>query len=104
MNTPLLASTFLGLLLLQCQPTIADEQPGKIIIAEETVRIISERSYANLLRQAHEKGWRYPRKQIEAGFRRHFEELKLQLLAQGFTIVYEDANDEKHPAEVGQEL
>jgi hypothetical protein len=37
------------------------------------------------------KGWRYTPTQIENGYRRHFEEFKLQLIDQKYTIVVGDA-------------
>lgn len=57
------------------------------LISENTVRMISAGLYSDLLARACRNGWRYPRSRIEKGFRRHLEELKLQLVAQGYTIV-----------------
>ena len=59
---------------------------GKLI-SEETVRAASAELYSDILIQACRNGWRYPRSQIENGFKRHFEELKLQLIDQGYTVV-----------------
>jgi hypothetical protein len=36
-------------------------------------------------------GWRYPRSQIENGFKRHLEELRSQLVVHGYTIVTDGA-------------
>jgi hypothetical protein len=84
-----------GLLALLLAPSWSQEASRpKPIISEELVRVISARAYSKLLLQAYEKGWRYPRSQIEKGFKRHFEELKLQLIAQGYTIVSEDAEED----------
>lgn len=93
-----------GLFLFYPTFAIAGDQPGKILIAEETVRTISARMYANLLLQAYEKGWRYPEKQIEAGFRHHFDELRQQLIAQGFTIIATDDQQVDTPSPAGQVL
>jgi hypothetical protein len=53
--------------------------------------MMSAMAYTELLRQALGKGWRYTPEQIECGYRRHFEEFKLQLLDQGYTIVVGEA-------------
>jgi hypothetical protein len=68
----------------------------KMLISEETVKIASAWVYSDLLRQAYEKGWRYDPSHIESGFKRHFEELKLQLIDQGHTIVPDEVGDPMH--------
>jgi hypothetical protein len=61
---------------------------GKVI-SENVVRAASAGLYSDILIRACRNGWRYPRPQIENGFKRHFEELKLQLIDQGYTVVSE---------------
>jgi hypothetical protein len=75
------------LLSLSATPSwCGDAGPRSISISEEAVRIASARAYSDLLRQAYRNGRRYTSRAIENGFRRHFEELKLQLLDDGYTI------------------
>lgn len=69
----------------QCLAT--DSAFGNKRIYEADVKFASARAYSDLLLQAYEKGWRYTPSAIENGFKRHFEELKLQLIDQGYTIV-----------------
>jgi hypothetical protein len=91
------AAVSLFALAVSSGPGLSQETGArKVLISEQTVRLISARAYSNLLRQAYEKGWRYPRRQIESGFNRHFEELKLQLIAQGYTIVSQDAEQDRN--------
>ncbi|MEK1851857.1 MAG: hypothetical protein AAAC48_08225 [Phyllobacterium sp.] len=94
-----------GLLALLLAPSWSQEpsQP-KPIISEEMVRIISAKAYSKLLLQAYEKGWRYPRSQIEKGFKRHFEELKLQLVAQGYAIISQDAEEDLNARPLPRDL
>jgi hypothetical protein len=61
------------------------------VISEAEARMISEMTYAELLGQALKKGWRFTPEQIESGYRRHFEEFKLQLIDQGYTILAGEA-------------
>ncbi len=70
------------------EPAYAGEkiEPRKPI-SEAEVQIVSDATYTELLRQALNKGWRFAPEQIEKGYRRHFEELKLQLINQGYTIL-----------------
>lgn len=56
-------------------------------ISEETVRVVSTQMYSEILRRACLKGRRYPRSQIESGFKRQFQETRERLLEQGYTIV-----------------
>ncbi len=56
-------------------------------ISEAEVQFVSEVAYTGLLRQALSKGWRFSPENIENGYRRHFEELKLQLINRGYTIL-----------------
>lgn len=90
MKTCLLAAFLLVLSPVSAWP----QETSKPFISEEVVRILSARAYSDLLLQAYQKGWRYPRSQVENGFKRHFEELKLQLIAQGYQIVTDDARDD----------
>ena len=65
------------------QGTQHDAKP----ISEDAVKAASAELYSDILVRACRNGWRYPRSQIENGFKRHLGELKLQLVAQGYTIV-----------------
>ncbi|UVC13339.1 hypothetical protein [Mesorhizobium onobrychidis] len=56
-------------------------------ISEETVRMASALRYSDILSQECMHGRRYPQRKIENGFKRHFEEMRLQLVAEGHTIV-----------------
>jgi hypothetical protein len=68
-----------------------DKTPARKLISEAAARMVSELTYTELLRQAMSKGWRYTPEQIESGYRRHFEEFKLQLIGLGYTIVVGEA-------------
>jgi hypothetical protein len=51
------------------------------------VRTVSARLYSDILEAACLNGRRYPRSQIESGFKRHFDEMRLMLIGEGYTIV-----------------
>jgi hypothetical protein len=68
---------------------------GKLI-SEDAVRTASAELYSDILARACRNGWRYPRSQIENGFKRHLEELKLQLVVQGYTIVPDTIANNAH--------
>ena len=77
---------------LAVAPALAGEKlAARKYIAESTARLVSDLTYTELLSQAIAKGWRYTPTQIENGYRRHFEEFKLQLIDQGYTIVVGEA-------------
>jgi len=77
---------------LAAAPALAGDQASTPkLVSESAARFVSDLTYTELLRQAMEKGWRYTPAQIESGYRRHFEEFKLQLIDQGYTIVVGDA-------------
>jgi hypothetical protein len=61
------------------------------VVSEVTVKMISDLTYADLLGQAMKRGWCYTPAQIESGYRRHFEEFKLQLMDQGYIILAGEA-------------
>lgn len=65
---------------------------GKVI-SQEDAQIVSARLYSAILIRACQNGWRYPLKQVRSGFKRHFEEFKLQLSNDGYTIVSTTAVD-----------
>lgn len=65
----------------------SDNANNRKVIFEAVVKIASDDAYMEIVRQAWSKGWRFTPEQIEDGFRRHFEELKLQLIDQGYTIL-----------------
>ena len=80
-----------GLLAGPC--TSAETQSDARPISEIAVRVTSARLYSDILIRACMKGWRYPRRQIENGFKRHFEETKLQLISQGYRITSDATAD-----------
>jgi len=77
-------------LLMSAGPCLSGgtQRDGKLI-SEDAVRTASVELYSDILIRACRNGWRYPRNLIESGFKRHLGELKLQLVAQGYTIVPE---------------
>ncbi|MES0101830.1 hypothetical protein [Mesorhizobium sp. M0019] len=75
-------------LALSTAPSLSGETtPVGTPISIEAVRLASDRVYSDLLRRAYANGWRYPPEQIKSGFKRHFEETRLQLIDQGYIIV-----------------
>ncbi|MGX5848918.1 hypothetical protein ACWGTO_17750 [Mesorhizobium sp. PL10] len=56
-------------------------------ISEDALRTISAQMYSGILSQECMHGRRYPQSRIENGFKRHFEEMRLRLIADGYTIV-----------------
>jgi hypothetical protein len=67
-------------------PVHAGDPTGKVI-SEVAVRIASDDAYMEIMRQAWSKGWRFTPEQIEHGSKRHFDELKLKLIDQGYIIL-----------------
>ena len=63
-----------------------DKLPYKPIF-EEAARMASAKLYSGMLAQECMHGRRYPRSKIENGFKRHFEEMRQMLVADGYTIV-----------------
>ena len=77
---------------LAAPPALAGDKPStQKLVTESTAKVVSDLTYTELLRQAMDKGWRYTPAQIENGYRRHFEEFKLQLIDQGYTILVGEA-------------
>ena len=56
-------------------------------ISEDALRLISAEMYSGILSQECRHGRRYAQSRIENGFKRHFEEMRLQLIADGYSIV-----------------
>ena len=71
-------------------------QPNGKLIAEEAVKAASAELYSDILVRACRNGWRYPRGQIENGFKHHLAELKLQLIDQGYTVVPDMTANDPH--------
>jgi hypothetical protein len=87
---------FLSLLLVAAglhggQAGADDIASPRKAVSEVEVKMISDFTYAELLGQAMKRGWRYTPAQIESGYRRHFEEFKLQLIDQGYVILAGEA-------------
>jgi hypothetical protein len=84
----ILTATIILALFSSIQPCASkNNAPLWKTITEEDVRILSARLYRDILITACMNGWRYSRKQIERGFKRHLEELTLQLSSSGYRIV-----------------
>ncbi|MER8959909.1 MULTISPECIES: hypothetical protein [unclassified Mesorhizobium] len=84
------SSIFAAMLVLPLSagPCLSEgRQSGGKLISEDATRAVSAELYSDVLIRACRNGWRYPRSQIENGFKRHLRELKLQLVDQGYTIV-----------------
>ena len=84
------SSIFAAMLVLPLSvgPCLSEgTQSGGKLISEDAVRAVSAELYSDILIRACRNGWRYPRSQIETGFKRHLSELKLQLVDQGYTIL-----------------
>ncbi|CAH2403592.1 conserved hypothetical protein [Mesorhizobium escarrei] len=62
-------------------------------ITEEALRTASARLYSDILRQQCMQGRRYSQSQIENGFKRHFEETRLTIVEEGYTIVPNTTED-----------
>jgi hypothetical protein len=56
-------------------------------LLESDVKIASMAAYADILASAARRGWDYTPESIVSGSKRHFEELKVQLIAVGYEIV-----------------
>ena len=84
------------LVVLACLASSA--APGQVaardcdgaIISESAVRFASRDAYSRLLLQSYKRGRLFEPQQIEKGFRRHFEELKLQLENRGYAVLPDD--------------
>jgi hypothetical protein len=77
---------------LAATPVCADsgsKQPKTITEAE--AKRLSDAVYAWLLDQAIGKGHHYSPEAIASGYSRHFEELRVQLIDQGYTILAGEA-------------
>ena len=74
-----------------------DSSPPRSI-SEHAVRTASAERYSDLLAMECLHGRLYSRNRIERGFERHFEEMRLTLIAEGYTIVPDViANDASRP-------
>ena len=89
-NSSILAAVLVLALSAGGGMTEGTQRDGKLM-SENAVRTASAQLYFDVLAKACRNGWRYPRRQIENGFKRHLEELRLQLVVQGYTIATEGA-------------
>ena len=64
-----------------------DNASNRNVVYEAAVRAVSDDAYMEIVRQAWSKGLRFTREDIEKGARRHFEEFKLQLINESYTIL-----------------
>jgi hypothetical protein len=67
----------------------SSQQPK--ITTEAEVKRLSDAVYTWLLEQAIRRGHHYSAEVIASGYKRHFEELKVQLIDQGYTILAGEA-------------
>lgn len=78
----------LALVFSSVPPTSpGDELSPDKIISDDDARIISARLYSAILMKACRSRWRYPLSHVKSGFKRHFDEFKLQLVSSGYIIV-----------------
>lgn len=83
----LAVATLVATGFLAAGPGHADGSASPRTMRETEVREISARRYTELLRLACFNGFRYREGDIRRGYHRHFEELRLALLGQGYTIL-----------------
>lgn len=65
-------------------------KPGRTV-PETEVRALSDATYGEILRQACSKGHCYTPEEMASGYRRHFEEFRLQLEDKGYIILVGEA-------------
>lgn len=65
----------------------SEDRPHYKSISEETVRLVSAQTYSDILRRACVYGRRYPKSQIESGFKRQLQETRAIVVEAGYTIV-----------------
>ncbi len=63
---------------------------GRLVISESAVQMASMGAYYRILLQSYERGRRFAPQQVQKGFRRHFEELKLQWENRGYAVLSEE--------------
>jgi hypothetical protein len=88
-----MSSFVLAVLVLtaEAKPSMSEDTTSRPkMISEDALRLVSAEAYFALLRRAQANGWRYSLIAIQKGHIRHFEELKLQLLDQGYTIISDE--------------
>ena len=92
--------TAILLLSVSARPCLSQgAQTNAKLISEEAVKAASAELYSDILVRACRNGWRYPRSQIENGFKHHLAELKLQLIDQGYTIFPDMTANDPHVQE-----
>ena len=69
----------------------AADKPRNRFISEAALHELSDLVYGEILHQALSKGWRYTPDQIASGYRRHFEEMKLRFIDEGYVILAGEA-------------
>ena len=90
MKRLLLAVMAMTLVLASSRAEAADK-PGRRFISEAALHRLSDLVYEEILRQAQTKGWHYTPEQIASGHRRHFEEMKLRFIDDGYVILAGEA-------------
>ena len=92
--------TAILLLSVSARPCLSQgAQTNAKLISEAAVKAASAELYSDILVRACRNGWRYPRSQIENGFKHHLAELKLQLIDQGYTIFPDMTANDPHVQE-----
>jgi hypothetical protein len=69
----------------------AADKPARRVISEAALHRLSDLVYEEILRQAQSKGWCYTPDQIASGHRRHFDEMKLRFIDEGYVILAGEA-------------
>jgi hypothetical protein len=77
--------------LLAAGPAAVAEKPASRFISEAALHRLSDLVYGEVLRQAQSKGWRYTPAQIASGYRRHFDEMRLRFIDEGYVILAGEA-------------
>jgi hypothetical protein len=75
------------LLLLTATGACSAKQFRQSTMSEAAIIQLSAEQYSAILIRVCRNGWRYPRTQIEQGFKRHLSELRVQLIEDGYLIV-----------------
>jgi hypothetical protein len=69
-------------------PSLTDDGvPPRKLIAEEAIRLASNRLYTEILIRASLNGWHFAPDKLKNGYERHFQELRLQFIDRGYTVV-----------------
>ncbi len=82
-----LAGPLAAMLVASAGQCWSEERLSYMPIAEEALRTASALLYSDILSQECIRGRRYLMSQIENGFARHFGEMRLRLVDEGYSII-----------------